>query len=125
MHIALSDAQALVTAFRRNYDLPADLAFSHVDQSLFPLAVVPIDEVEPFERAPGLPGIVAARANAILLEIFEKKPLYPVNVYEQTASLAARRFKLYHGFHRYYISLAIGFSHIPVAINPTGTENAL
>lgn len=70
MHIALAEAQALVTEFRRNRDIPACRAFSHVHQNLFPLEVVPIAEVEPFERTLGVLGIDATRANAILLEIF-------------------------------------------------------
>ena len=125
MNPALAEAHEVVAEFRKSRELPTGRAYRHVPQTLFPVAVVPIVEVEPFERAVGVPGLVRSRAHAILIEMSENVPLYPVNVYDQGAGPCTRKFKLYHGFHRYYLSLAVGFTHLPVVINPSGGADAL
>jgi len=115
----------LVSEFSKAHPLPRGQAYVHTGQSPFPLEVVPIEEVAPFARGLGVPGLSDERALSILRAVSEGKPLPPVNVYRSARSGATPSFKLYHGFHRYQLSIAIGFTHIPVAVNPSDENNAL
>jgi hypothetical protein len=61
--------------------------------------------------------IVAERAAAILAGIAQGLSLPPVEV-DEPPGTPARRYRLRDGFHRYHLSLVLGFSHIPVAVRP-------
>jgi len=123
----IAQAVALVENFRRSHALVASSAYAHISENqLFPIEVVPIEDVVVlFERGLGVPGLIPERANAILEDISKGIPLYPVNVYQKAVGTSGSKFELYHGYHRYHLSVAIGFTHIPVAINPSSTPCAL
>jgi hypothetical protein len=118
MRSDIAHAVALVEGFRKANALPEGYAYAHISEDqLFSVEVVPIEEVAPFPRGAGVPGLLPERANAILRDISHGVLLHPVNVYQNAIGSAGPKFQLYHGYHRYYISVAIGFTHIPVAIN--------
>ena len=78
--------------------------------------LVPVSEIQ---GPPARTLIVQERANAVLAGISQDTPLPAVEVDEPPAqSLGGRRYRLRDGFHRYHLSCALGFSHIPVAVKP-------
>ena len=121
----LARAFVLVSEFSKAHPLPRGRAYVHTGHSLFQVEVVPINEVAPFARGLGVPGLIEERVFSILHAVSEGEPLPPVNVYRSASSGATPAFKLYHGFHRYQLSVALGFTHIPVAVNPWDENNAL
>ncbi len=84
-----------------------------------PVFEVRFEEVSPVLRNPGV-GIFNAnekysakeRVVNILREFFSGSEIPPVEVVLQPID-SEFRFKLVHGVHRFYCSLAAGFSHIP------------
>lgn len=114
----IAHAVVLVEEFRKAHALPAGYVYAHISEDqLFSVEVVPIEDVAPFSRGLGVPGLLPERANAILRDISQGVLLHPVNVYQNAIGSAGPKFQLYHGYHRYHLSVAIGFTHIPVAIN--------
>lgn len=118
-------AVGFVAEFLRTHPSPSGHVYRHVEDSVFPVEVVPIGDVEPFARGNGVPGLHRDRAYSILEDIGKGIPLHPVNVYRKNGAASKPSFELYHGLHRYHLSIALGFTHIPVAINSAGTEDAL
>jgi hypothetical protein len=83
--------------------------------------VVLVSEVAPLWRKPGLvgfskSGFVEDRMVSILRAFCEDAPLPPIKVTETSTGLY--RYKIYNGVHRYYASVAAGFSHLPVIVQP-------
>ena len=124
MTTAVKTALALVAEFKKTHSLPTKSVYRHVEDSLFLVEVVPIEDIEPFTRGPGVVGLDPGRVYSILEDLSKDIPIHAVNVYRQARASAKHRFQLYHGFHRYHVSMAVGFTHIPVAINSSGGENA-
>ena len=50
--------------------------------------------------------------------------LPPIEVDEPPNEIG-RRFRVRDGFHRFYASVAVGFSHLPVSVRPYFDINAL
>jgi hypothetical protein len=73
-----------------------------------------VPDVAPPTRAPGVALFVESRMRNILSAFSAKIPLPAVEVIEDSSD--RYRFKVYHGFHRYYPSAAAGFSHLPVTV---------
>ena len=75
-------------------------------------------EVEPprrdvrFERDFG--GFDRARMVSVLREIRLDVPMCALEV--ETHPIAASAYRVRHGFHRYYASIAVGFEKLPVAV---------
>ena len=92
-------------------------SYLHTGNSHFEVRVVPIDEVKCFSRGPGVPGINRPRAFSILLAVETGVPLPPVNVYPLIPQQGDFKYELYHGYHRFHLSHALGYSHLPIAIN--------
>src|SRR5271167_1473529 len=102
---------------------PSTTAY-HVDPRAFPgqrIFEVRIEDIGPVCRAPGV-GIfnddqstkasARERVLAILLGFRSGSMIPPVEVVNAPA-LSAYPYKLVHGTHRLYCSLAAGFSHVP------------
>jgi len=102
---------------------PSSTAY-HADPRTFPdqrIFEVRIDDIGPVRRAPGV-GIfnddhdrqasARERVVAILLGFRSGAMIPPVQVVKAEA-LSAYPYKLVHGTHRLYCSLAAGFSHVP------------
>ena len=99
--------------------------YAHTGSHLFPVQVVPISRIECFARGPGVEGLNRERALAVLEALIRRIPLPPVNVYPcESPGADGKRFVLYHGYHRLHLSLAVGYTHIPVAVNHIGAASA-
>jgi len=86
--------------------------------------ILPIDEIVPPERKAALQGFASNGLNrermiSVLQALHQDMALPPVQVREITADGGeARQFEVYDGFHRFYASVAVGFSHLPVTRAP-------
>lgn len=59
------------------------------------------------------------RALSILSGVKNEAQLPPIEVERFPDSVgASRTYRLHHGFHRYHLSLALGFTHIPAVERP-------
>jgi len=77
--------------------------------------VVPIGEVEPPMREIGVPPFKKYKMVPVLFAFQSPEcALPPVEVY--AALEGPYRFKVRNGYHRYYASIAVGFSKLPVKI---------
>ncbi|UEM08578.1 hypothetical protein J4G43_027790 [Bradyrhizobium barranii subsp. barranii] len=81
-----------------------------------PHSLVRLDEIEPPKRNENVAldanGFGKARSMWILGRIYDAEPLPPVRVGPGHSLPHVLR----DGFHRYYISLALGYSHIPAEV---------
>lgn len=127
MSAALNEAKLLLAEFGPMKLSPVGVAYPHTSHTIFPVKEVPIKSVVVgFERAPTVPHFSRERAFSVLRALQQGTPLPPVNVYlKLAAGNDGQMNELYHGYHRYHLSLAIGFTHIPVAINSCEADNAL
>lgn len=81
---------------------------------------VKIDDIAPVQRNPGV-GIfnnnekltARERVVSILRDFRNDAALYPIEAVDVPAG-GPYRYKLTHGVHRLYCSLAAGFTHVPV-----------
>jgi len=100
---------------------PSNNAYSLeiVNEPIFPIKLIPIIEISPIIRALDVHTFVRERAFSILAAIQQNKPLPPVFIDQPINLTPPYKFRLYDGFHRYYLSKALGFSHIWAFINPS------
>ena len=96
------------------------------DPSAFPgreIAAVPINEVEPVSRqlSHGVfndspeSGTARERVSSILRGFRSDSAIPPVEVVRIQGS-GPCRYRLFHGAHRFYCSVAAGFSHVPAVV---------
>jgi len=81
--------------------------------------VIAIAEIEPFTRTLNLQGFSRDGFNqdrmiSILSAFVTGAPLPPVEVTENASGTS--RYALYNGMHRFYASIAAGFSDLPVIV---------
>ncbi|MET4214486.1 hypothetical protein ABIB95_009345 [Bradyrhizobium sp. LA2.1] len=77
--------------------------------------VVPLAHVEPPQRNPGVPMLKKLKLVPVLFAFLSPEcALPPVEVYRATSG--PYRFTLHNGFHRFYGSVAAGYTHLPVLI---------
>ena len=81
-----------------------------------PVFCVPMHAIHTFERAPGVPNFNnrdERRSASILEAIRAVVPLPPILVFQRTGETG---YELLDGYHRFHLSLALGFSSISVAV---------
>lgn len=79
--------------------------------------IVPLSEIEPPQRVGGLAPFKKYKLVPVLLAFQSPEcDLPPIQVTEQESS--DYRFRVMNGFHRFYSSVAAGYSHIPVIRAP-------
>lgn len=77
--------------------------------------VVPLADVAPPQRNPGVPMLKKSKLVPILLAFQSPEcALPPVEVYRVTSG--PYRFTVHNGFHRFYGSVAVGYTHLPVLV---------
>jgi hypothetical protein len=81
--------------------------------------IVPIAEISPLRRSRNLTGysrdgFEERRMVSILTAVCTGAPLPPVEVNE--CAREGFRYALYDGMHRFYASIAAGYSHLPVVV---------
>ena len=113
----LGEAMALVAEFNALHARPPRNAYEHTGSQLFEVRVVPVELVQCHKRNPGVPGLVRERALSVLWAFRSNAPLPPVNVHPAPVESDGYLYVLYHGYHRFHLSVAAGYTHVPVAIN--------
>jgi hypothetical protein len=96
---------------------PQTSAYAADSNEEWPTSVALIDEIEPPARDVGVIGLHKDRAVSLIQAIVEARPLPPIEAHKEP-SATARRLTIRDGYHRYYISIALGFTHVPVSIRP-------
>ena len=104
--------------------MPSQTAFVASSNSEWPTTLVRIIDVEAPRRDAGVVGLRKDRTVSILRAFFEGTELPPLEVHESPEPRRFR-FRVRDGFHRYYVSIAAGFSMLPVSIRPYFDFNAL
>ena len=78
--------------------------------------IVPLSDIEPFERSVGTGGFRDDRSVRRILEGFREKAVIPPIKVSDRKTTQGYKFRLTDGYHRYFLSIAAGFSYIPVVI---------
>lgn len=85
------------------------------------IVVVPLRDVEPPLRAANVPPFKKYKLMPILFAFLSPECALPPVEVHYVAPATNYRFKVYNGYHRYYASLAAGFTKLPVVIRePVG-----
>lgn len=121
----MREAAALLKMAEMASFAPTASSYAANEDPLYESKVVPIANVQPIERAPGVANFGEQRALAILAAIRSNVPLPPVRVQASVALREPYKYKLHDGFHRFHLSLALGFTHLPVAIMLPLDESAI
>jgi hypothetical protein len=88
-------------------------AYDDTDPSV---QLVALSDIEPPQRRDGVRYFVPDRANAVICGMINGDQMPPIGVKAPASSGGEFRYALYDGLHRYYLSMAAGYSHIPVEI---------
>jgi hypothetical protein len=77
--------------------------------------ILAIEEISVDLRGEGISDFTAERMISVLKAMRLDQPLPPVEV-EVDDAWERFPYRLYHGYHRFHASIAVGFSHIPAVI---------
>ena len=103
---SLEELEALISSAGLTDFVPTAASYCSSDSAA---NLLPLTDIQ----APlGRTAIDAERAKAILSAVRQDNELPPITV-TQPAGLAPS-FRLHDGFHRYHLSAALGFTHVPV-----------
>ena len=81
------------------------------------IEVVPLTDVEPPLRDPGISPFKKCKLVPVLFALLSPEGILPpVEVF--LAPSGAYRFKVRNGYHRYYASVAVGFTKLPIVVCP-------
>ena len=89
----------------------ADAKLDPMRRHMFTVALA---DIKPVVRAPGVVGFDPKRSRDILDAIRSGTPLPPIMVTHEAGS--AFRYSLYDGFHRFGLSVVLGFTHIAAVV---------
>lgn len=78
------------------------------------VSILALTDIKPIARAAGVVNFDPKRSRDILDAIRSGTPLPPIMVTQDDGS--AFRYSLYHGFHRFGLSVVLGFTHIPAVV---------
>lgn len=90
-----------------------------VENPIFPIKLLTIAEISPIVRGICVHTFVIERALKILNAVSKNTPLPPVHVDQPTTLLAPYKYRLYDGFHRYNLLMALGYTHLWAYVNPS------
>ena len=82
-----------------------------------PSVVLPIASIAPPARDPGIPEFRETRLIRILEGFRRGDAMRPITIHE-LPDRSFFRYAVCDGFHRFYASAAVGFTHLPVTICP-------
>lgn len=123
MEAELDQARALIAKAGMQSFRPLSSAYAATANALFPFAKIELSNIEPIVRGAHIHTFVSERAMAILSAIENGDALPAVLVYGW--STGRWEYKLYDGFHRYYLLIALGFTETWVGVNPCPREITL
>lgn len=78
------------------------------------VGIVPVSSVRPPRRNPGVVGLHRPRSVSILRGFLEGDAIPPLRVYDVPDGTF--RYRVGEGYHRFHLSIAVGFTHLPVEI---------
>lgn len=81
-------------------------------------AVVHYELIQPPVRNQGVQELVHSRAQSVLLAIKTGNTLPPIEVEHLPDLPHGYQYRVIDGYHRFYLSLGLGFTHLPVVIKP-------
>jgi hypothetical protein len=84
-------------------------------QSEREIRVVPINEIEPPLRAQGVPPFKKYKLLPILFAFMSPECALPL-VEVSEIDVGKYKYHVTNGYHRFYASLAVGFTYLPVSI---------
>lgn len=116
----LADAQKLIAeAGMSDFRTSGSAYTASSDKNIFPTKFIPIDQILPLVRGPGIHNFDRDRALSILTAMQTNQPIEPIHVDQPRTLVEPFRYRLYDGFHRFNLSVALGFTHIWAYINPS------
>jgi hypothetical protein len=90
--------------------------FPYANRADEDIVIVSIDEVEPPLRNPGVALLKKYKLLPVLFAFNSPEcALPPIEVHAQ-ATPGPYKFTVHNGFHRYYGSVAAGYTHLPVIV---------
>jgi hypothetical protein len=78
------------------------------------IQVVPLPHIEPPMRNSGVPLFKKYKMVPILLAFLSPECALPPVEVQALAPSEMYRFKVYNGYHRYYASIAVGYTKLPI-----------
>lgn len=96
--------------------------FAAISDPHWPTVLVPLEKIDPPLRKNGIEGLRKERTISLLQAIISGVPIAPLEVHQVPHS---DRLAVRDGFHRYYISVALGFPELPVSVRPYFDFSAL
>jgi len=105
--------------------VPARKSFEAVENSEREVIVLPIAQLKPPLRDPGTPNFDEKRALSLLEAFRTAAPLPPIMVEVPKQSIAPYVYRVWDGFHRFHLSVSVGFTHIPAIVEPYTNINDL
>lgn len=97
-------------------------AFAATSDPDWPTELVPIASVATPHRNPGVEGLRKERTVSLLRAIIVGHVVPPLEVHQPPHST---QFVVRDGFHRYFLSVALGFPMLPVSVRPYFDMTAL
>lgn len=98
-------------------------SFAALSELEWPTVLVPVEEVQPPRRNAGVTGFHQQRAISVLKAMVANEPLPAIEVHRMP--FAHNCLSVRDGYHRYFLSLALGFNMLPVSVRPYFDINAL
>ena len=97
-------------------------AYASSSCTQWPTTIVPVSDVEAPRRDLGVVGLHEDRTLSLLQAFRSGVSIPPLEVH---VAPGQTKYRVRDGFHRYYLSIACGFSMLPVSVRPYFDVNAL
>jgi hypothetical protein len=89
------------------------------------VTVVFVSDVEPPKRNPGVQGLKKHKLMPVLFAMADPQGVLPPIPVTGTETGSRYRFRALDGYHRYYASVAVGYTKLPVIIHNRVGEDGL
>ena len=99
-------------------------AFIATSNPDWPTVLLPVRDIQAPRRNVGVVGLHEDRTKSLLHAFLEGTPVPPLEVNKLHGQIAGQ-FSIRDGYHRYFVSIALGFTMLPVSIRPYFDINAL
>ena len=103
---------------------PQESAYAATSDQKWPTILLPINQVRAPRRDAGIAGLRKDRSINVLLAMVQRVALPPLEVHRQPHE-AGSSVEVRDGFHRYFLSIALGFTWLPVSVRPFFDMNTM